>query len=491
MNWRIAIPGILLASEMLAGGCARSSKTQQVPSSASKITNVAQSSATPPRALGEQSCASSGCHGAAFDGTARDWHSAFAVWNQEDPHRHAFAVLYTQRSVEMYRNLHPESKPSAELPSDAEYAAFVSQRCLGCHATGLRGRDVVALGDARDVPEYYLAGVTCESCHGPASGWLHTHYLAGFSRSSPGFSDTKNPQTLADRCVGCHIGPMVAENGRAYDMNHDLIAAGHPRLSFEVSTYLANYPKHWPADDRLAHIAVWAAGQEQAARQLTRQVVHRLTQAKRSPNDAPWPDFSNFDCFDCHHTLRAVDAPRPREAWAGGRTGVPRPALLALQGLRRLAGDEPQLESELAIVQQVLATSWKTPVENIVLPTEYDLSLLIADEGEPLVTRLPPPEARRRHVAMLQGALAPQQSPDASSWTWDEAAQFHLAVSALVRDLGPDGEELRMANQSLAVVLAQQSFSVEQPRQYDSPTTFDSSRLQPPLRQIERALSRL
>ena len=28
-------------------------------------------------------------------------------------------------------------------------------------------------------------------------------------------------------------------------MNHDLVAAGHPRLNFEYASYLAAYPKHW------------------------------------------------------------------------------------------------------------------------------------------------------------------------------------------------------------------------------------------------------
>jgi hypothetical protein len=491
MNWRLATSRLLITGALLAGGCAPSSKSPpHSPGLSPLVTNVAQSRPASALVLGEQSCASSGCHGAAFEGTARDWHSAYTIWNQEDPHRRSFAVLYSERSVEMYHNLHPETKQFTEPPSDAEYAAFVSQRCLGCHATGLRGRNVVALGDARDVPEYYLSGVTCESCHGPANGWLHTHYLAGFSRTSPGFADTKNPHTLAAQCVGCHIGPMVADNGRAYDMNHDLIAAGHPRLAFELSTYLANYPRHWPEDGRITNVAAWAAGQEQSARQLTRQVLNRLAQAKRSPNESAWPDFSNFDCFDCHHTLRTPEDPRPRPARANSRRGVPRPALLPLASRRLLAQDNRPLEDELSRVQSALTSSWTTPVEDLTLASE-DLSLLLAREGEPLVAHRPAIDQRQRHIAVLHGMLASRSTQGPPSFTWDEAVQFHLAVAALVRDLGPAGDELQAANQSLAAALGPQNFASEHPRPYDSPSRFDPQQLLAPLDEIARQLANL
>ena len=143
-------------------------------------------------------------------------------------------MLYTERAVEMFRNLNPESKlsavPPSELqpPADNPYEAFLGQRCLGCHATGLRGVARWPWPRVANRPAFYLAGVTCESCHGPASGWLDSHYLAGFSRSTPGFHDTRPLHSRAEACVGCHVGPMIAANGKAYDMNHESDRGGPP-----------------------------------------------------------------------------------------------------------------------------------------------------------------------------------------------------------------------------------------------------------------------
>ena len=54
-----------------------------------------------------------------------------------------------------------------------------------------------------------------------------------------GWRDTKNLATRADLCATCHVGTDRA------DVNHDLIAAGHPRLSFELGSFVATMPPHW------------------------------------------------------------------------------------------------------------------------------------------------------------------------------------------------------------------------------------------------------
>ena len=78
-------------------------------------------------------------------------------------------------------------------------------------------------------------GVNCESCHGPAQLWLAEHTQYGWNNRPPlekerlGMRPTRELPERAAVCVGCHVGPP----GR--DMNHDLIAAGHPRLNFEFA----------------------------------------------------------------------------------------------------------------------------------------------------------------------------------------------------------------------------------------------------------------
>ena len=78
--------------------------------------------------------------------------------------------------------------------------------CLKCHAT-------VVKGDAG-------GGITCESCHGPGSGYLDPHQKKGSYQAAvaAGMADAvKKPQAWAGLCMNCH----VMDDAR-------LIAAKHP-----------------------------------------------------------------------------------------------------------------------------------------------------------------------------------------------------------------------------------------------------------------------
>src|SRR3546814_3552105 len=50
-------------------------------------------------------------------------------------------------------------------------------------------------------------------------------------------------------------------------MNHAIMAAGHPRLTFEFAAYLAAMPRHWLEKEKgpVMALRVWAAGQVAAA----------------------------------------------------------------------------------------------------------------------------------------------------------------------------------------------------------------------------------
>ena len=119
------------------------------------------------------------------------------------------------------------------------------------------------------------AGVACESCHGPAQRWLNEHYREGWRTRTPsekhavGMADTRSLRGRAESCVPCHVGAADM------DVNHDLIAAGHPPLHFEFAAYHANLPRHWDdakdTDSRLGgkrdfEARAWAIGQVVSAR---------------------------------------------------------------------------------------------------------------------------------------------------------------------------------------------------------------------------------
>jgi hypothetical protein len=109
----------------------------------------------------------------------------------------------------------------------------------------------------------------------------------------------------AQVCATCHVGGANAE------VNHDLIAAGHPPLRFEFAAYLARMPRHGPADaDRRRYpdfeARAWAVGQLVSAR-----TDLELLAVQAQSTEKAWPEFAEYDCFACHHDLGRAGRQRP------------------------------------------------------------------------------------------------------------------------------------------------------------------------------------
>ena len=257
---------------------------------------VAQASAetdSSARLVGVGSCTAAGCHG----GAKKDRPvigSEYNIWLAQDPHAGAYNTLLEERSEKIVRNL--GNKP--------DKPAYKDPRCLACHAT------TEAVGRETN-PEIISDGVSCESCHGAASTWLSRHYEStpdAARRKDIGMSETKNLFERAKICASCHVGSPGPDSSHGRDVNHDLIAAGHPRLQFEMSAFLLALPKHWDkVKDRKEWGAdfdagVWATGQAATAWTSAKQLANR---AERGIKDKrQWPEFSEWTCGTCHHDLR-------------------------------------------------------------------------------------------------------------------------------------------------------------------------------------------
>lgn len=380
------------------------------------------------------------------------------MWFADDPHRRAFDVLYAERSVEIYLNLHPTQPLDDGIRAEA-YQSFLQQRCIGCHATSSSNTHGSFLSVS--------AGVSCESCHGLAGGWIDQHYLTSWN-GGDGFRNLKDLSTRAAVCTSCHVGPVLAD-GITYDVDHELVAAGHPRLAFELDAYLTNYPKHWDeATDHARypgsfHTNAWLCGQHASAQKLLEQVVSR---------QQPLPEFSNYDCFDCHHALRVR---------AEARSGFPRPALLPLSQLVSVSesqADAP-LHTLLRKAETHLAQHW----------TESETQPLTAADHQIPPLKLLQADDLPAHAAAVRRITASWTS---KSPTWDQAVQFYLAIQALIRDLSAEQRQpLVTAAEQLAAALGSQNFAGHVPTQYDSPATFDPSTLTMPLAEVDRALAEI
>lgn len=232
--------------------------------------------------LGVASCAGDNCHGAVerFKGS-HVAQNEYLIWSQRDKHRKAFTALDSERGRRIAQNLGI---------GDPQHAA----ECLVCHADNAP--------PAQRGPRFQIAdGVGCESCHGAASGWLGVH-LSGASHAAnlaAGLYPLEQPLARAERCLACHLGDDK------HVINHRIMGAGHPPLTFELDTYTAVQPAHFHVDAGYVarkgqpdDIQVWAVGQAVDVNER----MDALLDAKNAPQGIQ-PELVLFDCQSCHHSV--------------------------------------------------------------------------------------------------------------------------------------------------------------------------------------------
>ena len=239
---------------------------------------------------GAGGCAASSCHGSIQPKTVtRVPQNEYSIWAGQDKHARAYQVLSNPVSIRIGKILKLEHSPSQ------------TQRCLACHALAVPPEQRAETFDITD-------GVSCESCHGPASGWLGQHTVKEWpherSVKELGMIDLRDVAVRTHMCLHCHLG--TAEKS----VDHELIAAGHPDLTFELNLFSAVMPRHWKdPKDPPGKDAAWIGTKEWAVGQgmQLRDGLDRLARRARS---SAWPEFAEADCFACHHSLT-----KPEESW--------------------------------------------------------------------------------------------------------------------------------------------------------------------------------
>lgn len=236
---------------------------------------------------GVASCAGATCHGRAEGNGKVVRQDELAHWqdpsSQGGAHSRALAVLSGQRGQQIAASLGLGNAASAPA-------------CLGCHSTDAP----VALRGER----YQQAdGVGCESCHGASGSWIASHYtMAGTHAANiaAGLIPLENPRARANVCLDCHFGS--GKPGQF--VTHRMMAAGHPRVSFELDLFSALQQHHDEDADyasrkgRTDSVRLWAVGQAEAVRRsLTLFAQPRLA------SQGLFPEFYFFDCHSCHRTI--------------------------------------------------------------------------------------------------------------------------------------------------------------------------------------------
>ncbi|MFL6859047.1 MAG: multiheme c-type cytochrome [Allosphingosinicella sp.] len=237
--------------------------------------------------VGVASCAGSTCHGRSEPTGAVVRQDELMIWqNASSPtgaHSRAYAVLREPRARSIAARLGLGDAATAPL-------------CLGCHATP-------APSGARGARFQLSDGIGCEGCHGAASGWLASHYAVGGTHAANvarGMVPLDDPKTRASRCLDCHFGS--GREGQFVD--HRIMAAGHPRISFELDLFSTLQQHHNEDADyarrkrRTDDVTMWAVGQAMA---LDRSLALYSDPARGT--QGVFPEFYFFDCHTCHRRI--------------------------------------------------------------------------------------------------------------------------------------------------------------------------------------------
>jgi hypothetical protein len=402
--------------------------------------------------VGPGSCSAVACHGAIRPvAGARILQTEYSTWISQDRHARATEVLANAVSQRMGRILglgNPQQ----------------SQKCLTCHAL-----DVPAAVRGRN---FTTEGVSCEACHGPATGWLGYHVTRDATHDESvkrGMYDTKDVVKRTDRCLTCHLGTSEKF------VDHEMIAAGHPDLVFELEAFSAAMPRHWkegPDADAGKPVRTFAVGQ------LThlRASLDRLARRVKGPI---WPEYAELDCFACHHSLT-----RPEDSWrqAAGYENRARPGLPPLQASRYLTARRVLQAWDAVAATELDGVMTKLQIEASRLSARPDEVVALAGQARAIIDRglsrtLASAATPEMMSAMLRGLFtdAPQIADRGERAAEQAAMAVEVLATAFGKSRGQDPAAMKAAFTELF-------------QQFESPSSFDPRRFAAAMRKAEAAI---
>jgi hypothetical protein len=243
--------------------------------------------------LGVASCAGSTCHGRQEGDGKVVRQDEIKLWQEDSSaggtHSRSLRLIAGPRGQAIAARLGIGDPTSAPM-------------CLGCHVDPAANRG----------PHFQTSdGVGCEACHGGAQNWIQSHYTVGASHArnvSQGMIPLENPKVRAGVCLDCHFGS--ADAGQF--VNHRIMAAGHPRIVFELDLFSTLQQHHNEDADyvrrkgRTDDVRLWTTGQAMA---LERSLT--LYSNPGRGTEGVFPEFYFFDCHTCHRRISDEPSARP------------------------------------------------------------------------------------------------------------------------------------------------------------------------------------
>ena len=379
---------------------------------------------------GVATCAASQCHGSSIPRDATGvLQNEYVTWTQDDAHAEAYNTLGNELSQRIAARLGIADARAAD-------------ECLDCHA------DNVA-ADRRGEKFQISDGVGCESCHGGAENWLATHNNAATethaSNVAAGMYPTNEAGARAELCLSCHLG---TENKFA---SHRMMAAGHPRLAFELDTFTelwrtlgrqphyrndAEYRERKPVP---GHSYTWAIG-------LIAEARLRLDLIAGSHFDGVgmFPELGFYDCHACHRSMKTVQWQKlPRHGTAApGMPFINDGTFVMSLALARAI--QPDMTDELQTALRNLHAAGSDSVESI-RTAASNLDAALARLGNAIT----PARISQSEAEILEAVL--ETGAEGNYLDYVSAEQAFMAVQMLVIEL--DDPALEASLDALADML--------------------------------------
>jgi Cytochrome c554 and c-prime len=401
---------------------------------------------------GPGSCSAVACHGSIRAVTgSRILQTEYSTWISQDRHARATEVLSNPTSMRMGRIL------GIARPDQAS-------KCLACH-----GLDVPPAERARN---FTTEGVSCEACHGPATGWLGYHVTKDARHEESvrrGMYDTKDVVKRTEKCLTCHLG--TAEKF----VDHEMIAAGHPDLVFDLDAFSAAMPRHWRESsdaDPFGSVRTFGVG----------QLVHlgaALDRLGRRVKGPVWPEYAELDCFACHHSLT-----RPEDSWrqAQGYERRARPGNPPLNVARYVTARRVLEAWDPSAASDLDATMTRLQIEASRLRVKEEEVATLARQARTIVDRgisrgvaaTPTAESTSK---LLQSLL--EDAPAIAERGERAAEQTAMAVETLATALSrAKGQDPTALKRTFAELF----------EQFESPSSYDPRKFVAAIRKIESSL---
>lgn len=383
--------------------------------------------------MGTASCASSNCHGSAAPVKGSEvLQNEFVTWFRHDSHAKAYTVLLNDQSKRIAHNLSIKSAESEPL-------------CLACHATYVPNEK--DRGDKYRVAD----GVSCESCHGPASSWLKEHVATDTTHSnnvSLGLKDLSTSTAKSELCLSCHLG------NEDKTVNHRLIGAGHPRLTFELDTFEAVMPRHWIPVKEVSGANAWLSNQVIQAAERSKALS-----SKSRSHSGIFPEFSNMHCYSCHHSLSEQQYQSREYDGRPGEANLNTSELWILSKALRVLdkGKASELESKSIRLRELFGKEDTSGLSK-------EISSYLTKQILPLVN------SRSLSTQEQQKIFNELIEASHSNLQYETAEQIAMGAAAIAA-VNPDSQEMKKAVKKLYAAL-------DKPELFD-PKLFKKARVRP------------